>query len=197
MIDSVRTVLGASITPQDAETLQLEAQTAATYRQVADVIESGLERAVGHHPAFAYRDSVRMRAERNRGLLTEAQSALAAAQRALTDEIARLQGSDVAGPLRSALASAESQRNAAEAQLVSVVERELNSRAGEMLASLRRDTEAADFGVASASFFQSLDAGRSTGASTGTNGSSGGSSTTNDAAGATRPASPASTLPRK
>ena len=44
--------------------------------------------------------------------------------------------------------------------MVAVVDAELRARAIEMIASLRRDTEAAEFGSASASFFQAIDAGQ-------------------------------------
>ena len=59
----------------------------------------------------------------------------------------------------------------AEAQLIAVVSSELNARATEMIAELRRDGEAAEFGSASASFFKALDAGKTTTSGTGSAGS--------------------------
>jgi hypothetical protein len=74
--------------------------------------------------------------------------------------------------LRAAIASAEAQRTAAEARLVAVVDTELRARANEMLTTLRRDVEAAEFGSASALFFKTLDAERRSNA-TGTTDASG------------------------
>jgi hypothetical protein len=56
--------------------------------------------------------------------------------------------------------------------VVAVVDAELRARATEMIAVLKRDTEAAEFGSASASFFQAIDAGQpstTTGASSSAN----------------------------
>lgn len=159
LVDSVRGVLAGSAGAMERDLLDREAQTSRIYRGVADLIESGIEGAIGRHPAFALRDSVRARGDRSRALLGEAQNAATAAQQLIATEIARLQSNDATAEYRSTLASAESRRAAVEAQLVSVVERELGARAGEMVAELRRDTEAAEFGSASALFFQALDAG--------------------------------------
>jgi hypothetical protein len=100
--------------------------------------------------------------QRLAALLGESQTALAGARQAVTDEIARLQagGSDRARALQATLAAAESRRTAAENSVVAVVDAELRARASEMIASLKRDTEAAEFGSASASFFQAIDAGQ-------------------------------------
>jgi hypothetical protein len=111
---------------------------------------------------FAKRDSINARSQQLATLLGESQTALAAARQAVTDEIGRLQngGSDRARALQATLAAAESRRTAAENSLVAVVDAELRARATEMIASLKRDTEAAEFGSASASFFQAIDAGQ-------------------------------------
>ena len=95
-------------------------------------------------------------------LLGESQTALAGARQAVSDEIARLQsgGTDRQRALQATLAAAESRRTAAENSLVAVVDAELRARATEMIASLKKDTEAAEFGSASASFFQAIDAGQ-------------------------------------
>ena len=161
-LDSVKSVLtGAQGTPEYT-LLDTESQTAAAYLQLADIIERGLDTALGHHPVFAKRDSINARGQQLATLLGQDQSALAAAQQAVNDEIARLQsgGSDRARALQAALAAAESRRTAAENSVVAVVDAELRARATEMIASLKRDTEAAEFGSASASFFQAIDAGQ-------------------------------------
>lgn len=159
LVDSVRNVLAASSGSMERELLDREAETSRIYRGVADLIESGVEGAIGRHPVFALRDSLRVRGDRSRALLAEAQNASTMAQQLIATEIARLQSNDATAAFRSTLASAETRRMAVEAQLVAVVERELSARAGEMVADLRRDTEAAEFGSASALFFQALDAG--------------------------------------
>jgi hypothetical protein len=55
---------------------------------------------------------------------------------------------------RAALAAAQAALTQGEAQVIAVVDAELRARAGRMIAQLRKDAEAADFGSASASFFQ-------------------------------------------
>lgn len=212
LLDSVRTSLGATMTTKDGEVLAIEARTAATYRAFADDIERGLGGAITRHPAFALRDSVRMRGDRIGQLLGETQAALASARSALDEELGRVQNGETERTrmMRTMLATAESRRASAETGLVAVVERELRARAGEMLADLRRDTEAAEFGSASASFFMALDAsttmpagGATTGATTGSTtgvAPQGAASVPNggSTAGA-QPAAPANatTLPRK
>ena len=161
-LDSVKSVLtGAQGTPEYT-LLDTESQTAAAYLQLADIIERGLDNALGHHPVFAKRDSINAHSQQLATLLGASQSALATARQAVTDEITRLQsgGSDRARSLQATLAAAESRRTAAENSLVGVVDAELRARATEMIASLKRDTEAAEFGSASASFFQAIDAGQ-------------------------------------
>ena len=176
MIDSVRSTLGASAGPLDQTVLSTEGSTATLYRQTADLIAGGIDSAIARHPVFARRDSVRRRGEQIAQLLGATQSALTAVMQRITDELAKLEVADpenVRG-LRAALSAAEARRAAAETRLVALVDAELSARAGELVASLRRDTEAAQFGSASASFFQALDAaGRgATGAPSGTGGPS-------------------------
>lgn len=208
-IDSVRREMGTAMTNEDSEVLRIESSTAASYAELARQIDAGLNGAISHHPVFAQRDSVRAHSDRVGTLLGEANTALATAQTLVAQDIARLEGGegDRVRQARSTLAAAESQRGAVEAQLVAVVERELTARAGTLLASLRRDTEAAEFGAASASFFEATDAGRTAG-TPGTPGGSAGVSTgaPQDVAGAagTRPRSDgaaaptsSSSLPRK
>ena len=183
MLDSLRAQMASTLTAGDREMLDTETSTSRIYRQVADDVAGGLDRAVGNHPVFAMRDSARARGERSKQALSQAQSALASAQASINEEVTRLQGTDGAAAYRSALASAEATRSAAESQMVAIVTRELDARATELLASLTRDTEAAEFGSASASFFQALEAsGRAptpatpagtTGSASGTTGASG------------------------
>jgi len=137
-------------------------QTATSYVQLADIIERGLDTALRHHPVFARRDSVNAHSQQLAMLIGSSQAALAGARQAVTDEIARLRsgGSDRARALQATLAAAESRRNSAENAVVGVVDAELRARATEMIASLKHDTEAAEFGSASASFFQAIDAGQ-------------------------------------
>lgn len=163
-IDSVKSSLSGAQSAQEFVLLDLEVQTAAYYAQVADLVEQGIDGALGRHPVFARRDSLNARSNQLATLLTENQGLLATAQQQLAAEIARLEGSDSdrLRAMRGQLAAAESRRAAAETAVIAVVDAELRARAGEMIAGLRRDTEAAEFGSASASFFQAIDAGNAT-----------------------------------
>ena len=58
---------------------------------------------------------------------------------------------------RQALSDAESRRNSAEGDAIAAVSAELSARAGRLIADLQRNTEAAQFGVASAAFFRAID----------------------------------------
>lgn len=172
-IDSVRRNLGANMGATEATILTTESQTAQTYRAIADLIGSQFEGALSRHPAFVMRDSARIHGERVAVLIGETRTALTAAQQAVAGDIARLEGgeSERASALRSALAAAEALRTTAEGQVVQLVERELQARASEMLATLQRDQEAAEFGSASAKFFQAMDAARTQPTTTGAGGS--------------------------
>ncbi|HEX2778300.1 MAG TPA: tetratricopeptide repeat protein [Gemmatimonadaceae bacterium] len=167
-IDSVKTTLSGAQSANEFALLDIESQTAAVYLQLATTIEQGLDQALGHHPVFAKRDSLTARGNQLAQLLTENQNALASARQLLNDEIARLQSGDTdrARALQAALAAAEARRASAENAVIAVVDAELRARANEMIANLKRDTEAAEFGSASASFFQALDAGQAGAAGT-------------------------------
>jgi hypothetical protein len=108
------------------------------------------------------RDSVRMRGDRIGQLLAQARGQVDSTRAHIRAELTRLEGGDTdrIRSLRATLATTESRRGTAEQAVLAVVERELSARAGELLAGLRRDTEAAEFGQASTSFFQALDADR-------------------------------------
>jgi hypothetical protein len=161
-IDSVKAMLASGQGSLEYGLLDTESQTAATYAALADVIERGIPGAVQHHPVFALRDSLSAKSTRLGSLLTETQNGASSTQTLLAGEIARLESADNdrTRALRASLAAAESRRNAAENAVVAVVDAELRARATEMIAGLKRDTEAAEFGSASASFFQAIDAGQ-------------------------------------
>jgi hypothetical protein len=165
-IDSLRRGLAGALAPADESILMQERQTAEYYRRTADLIQNGLPGAISRNPIFALADSVRARAAKVATLVAEARGAGEEAQRLLASAIAEMESteSDRVRALRAAIASAEAQRTAAETRLVSVVDAELRARASEMLTSLRRDVEAAEFGSASALFFKTLDAERRTSA---------------------------------
>jgi hypothetical protein len=125
-------------------------------------------------PLFLLRDSVRTRLTKVRQDLAESRSAIdesdrmfASAQTGqLTDTSASLT------QLRGAEAAALSRRSAAEAGLVAAVSTELTARATDLLALLQHDMQAAEFGTATAAFFNAIDQGKPAGAgTTGTQGS--------------------------
>jgi TolA-binding protein len=135
-------------------------------------------------PLFLLRDSVRTRLTTVRQQLADSRSAIEDADRLfasaqtgqLTDTSATLT------QLRSAQAAALSRRSEAEAGLVAAVSSELSARATDLLALLQHDMQAAEFGTATAAFFNAIDQGRPAGA--GTTGQGSGS---NGAAGLTAP----------
>jgi len=130
-------------------------------------------------PLFLLRDSVRIRLTKVRQELADSRTAIeqsdrlfAAAQTGqLTDTSASLTR------LRSQQAAAQSRRSEAEAGLIAAVSTELSARATDLLALLQHDLQAAEFGTATAAFFNAIDQGRPAGAgtTTGTSGTSGSS----------------------
>jgi hypothetical protein len=164
-MDSLRRTLAGALSPTDEALLAQERQTAEYYRNTALIIESGISGAIALNPIFALADSVRGRAARVATLVAEARGAGEEAQRLLASAIAEMESSesDRIRLLRGAIASSEAQQASAEARLVSILDSELRARAGEMLAMMRRDAEAAEFGSASALFFRTLDAERRSG----------------------------------
>ena len=135
-------------------------------------------------PLFLLRDSVRTRLTKVRQELADSRNAIQAADQLfaaaqtgqLTDTSASL------SQLRSAQAAAQSRRSEAEAGLIAAVSTELSARATDLLALLQHDLQAAEFGTATASFFNAIDQGRPAGTTTGTEGADGAS-----AAGLTAP----------
>jgi hypothetical protein len=155
-IDSTRAALGASAGSIEATILTLERSTAEIYLRLAQNIEQNVDSAVRRHPVVALLDSLLRKQARAFGLVDTVRSQLDATQQIVTTELATLQGGETervrAG--REALSAAQAALAQGEAQVIAVVDAELRARAGRMIAQLRKDAEAADFGSASASFFQ-------------------------------------------
>ena len=164
MIDSLRSAMTGSLGENEHVVLNYEAQTAQIYGQIASSIEGELDRAIRHHPVFALRDSVSARGDSLRQLLSGTRQVVASVRQSIDDELNSLRAGEPERirMLRSTLASAEARQANVEAQMVALVNAELEARAGELLADLQRGVEAAEFGSASAAFFQALDAGRAT-----------------------------------
>jgi hypothetical protein len=116
-------------------------------------------------PLFLLRDSVRIRLNGVRQQLADSHAAIqaadvlfAAAQTGqLTDTSASL------SRLRSAQAAAISRRAEAEAGLIAAVSTELSARAADLLALIQHDMQAAEFGTATAAFFNAIDQGQPAG----------------------------------
>jgi hypothetical protein len=163
--DSLRTVLAAGVAPQDREALDAEVATAAAYSRIADMAANGLSNAIAHHPAFVMRDSVRTHGLRARTLLGELQGSYGVSRGGLAAALSALRSSD--GPAvsaaRRALSDAEARRTSVEGEAIAAATAELSARAGELVAALQRGTEAATFGLASATFFRAIDSTRSVG----------------------------------
>ncbi len=156
-IDSVRQIVGKAGSPEDLETLDREAATAAEYSHVADVIDQGLAAAIAAHPAFALRDTVRLRGERTRELLVQTRRAVTAGEAAVDDQMARVtQGDSLRGALRSFLTASAAHQAQAAASVTSLVERDLSMRGALLAEEARRSVEAGDFGAAGAGFFRQI-----------------------------------------
>ncbi len=157
-IDSVRRSMGAYAAPSDLAVLDREAATAAQYGRIADMIERGLNQVIANHPAFALRDSIRLRGERTRQLIVQTQRAVTTGEAAVDQQMARVSegGSSTRASLRSTLIAAAAAQEQAVGVLTAAVEHDLTVRAGVLAADARRDQEAAEFGAAGASFFRQL-----------------------------------------
>ncbi|HEU4563754.1 MAG TPA: hypothetical protein VFS05_03855, partial [Gemmatimonadaceae bacterium] len=158
-MDSIGATMRGIANPEDESVLQVERTTAARYQQLSETIAAGLDSAFAHHPVTVARDTVQARLARDEQLLAETQGGVVEANRILGEELARLQAGepDRVRAGRATLARAEGQRTAEEGALVAAVDAELRARAGQLLAVLRRDTEAAEFGAASAAFFKAAE----------------------------------------
>ena len=156
-IDSVRQVIRGAGTSEDVATLDREAATAAEYSHIADVIDHGLATAIAAHPAFALRDTVRLRGERTRELIVQTQRAVVAGEKAVDDQMARVtQGDSLRGALRTFLTAASTNQAQAANTLTSAVARDLSLRGTGLANEARRDAEAAEFGAAAAGFFRQV-----------------------------------------
>lgn len=163
--DSLRAALGGSASAEDREAIDAEVATAAAYAHIADLASTGLDKAIANHPAFVMRDSVRAHGAHATALLVELQGSYAASRRDLDAALVALRGGDgpAARAARQALVDAEARRTTIEAEALAAVTAELSARATELIASLQRSAEAAQFGVASAAFFRAIDATRAVG----------------------------------
>ena len=199
--DSLRAALASSGAPSDREALDAEVATAAAYSRIADVAARGLDSAIAHHPTFVSRNSLRENSLRARTLVTGVQGSYGSARRDVASALAALRSGD--GPAvsaaRRALADAEARRTTVEGEVIAAVTAELSARAGEMVAALKRDTEAASFGLASATFFRAIDATKSGGGDEGASARSlGAAATTGPGGSAPRNAPrPRSTMPEE
>src|SRR6185312_516703 len=156
-IDSVRQVVRSAGSAEDLATLDREAQTASEYAHIADVIEHGLPAAIAGHPAFALRDTVRLRGERTRELIVQTQRAVVAGETAVDEQMQRVvQGDETRGALRSLVTAAAATQEQAAQGLTTAVEHDLGVRGMVLADAARRDAEAAEFGAAAAGFFREV-----------------------------------------
>ena len=163
LVTQVRNVVGgpAYVLSVRADSLRQRGAIPAGV-DVEGMVAARTDSLIGALPLFLLRDSVRHRLERVRSHLADSKAAIeetdrlfaAAASGALPDTGAAL------ASLRSTQAAAQSRRAQAETGLVAAVSTELNARAAELLALLQHDMQAAEFGTATASFFNAIDQGR-------------------------------------
>ena len=163
--DSLRTALAAGVAPEDRAAIDAEVATAAAYARIADMLTTGLDKAIAQHPAFVARDSVRAHSARGLATLNQVQGTYSGSRRAVDEALAALRNGD--GPsaraARQALADAEARRSAVEGEVIAAVSAELSARASALVAGLQYSAEAAQFGMASAAFFRAIDATRAVG----------------------------------
>jgi hypothetical protein len=167
--DSLKAALAPSATAEDRVAIDAEVATAAAYSRIAEMTATGLDKAIAHHPVFVLRDSLRAHNAAARATLANLQNTWTGSRRGVDAELSALRAGDGPGVqgARKALADAEARRASVEGELIAAVTAELSARAGEMVASLERNAEAAQFGVASAAFFRAIDGTRAVGASGG------------------------------
>jgi tetratricopeptide (TPR) repeat protein len=154
--DSTRAALGAGAATMESTILQFERSTAEIYLRLAQTIEQNVDSAVRRHPVVALRDSLQRKQAHAFALVDSVRTQLDATQQIVAAELAALQGgeNERVRAARAALVTAQAALAQGEAQVIAVVDAELRARAGRMIAQMRKDAEAADFGSASASFFQ-------------------------------------------
>jgi len=158
-LDSVKASLGMAASPVDADILTIERSTAQIYQQMAEFVAARADSAVGRHPAYALRDSLVVRLARAKTLSAQGQQLLAANGALVTAELARVEAgeSDEMRAARQQLAAADQQRAAAEQQMIALVDGELRGRAAQLVDALKHSREAADYGSASAAFFNVIE----------------------------------------
>lgn len=158
MIDSVRRALGGTAVATDDETLDMEAQTAASFDQLASLVRGGLDSLVNRHPVFAMADSIAVRLRAADSLHDQVRSVLAADSAVASQALAGLRAkeSQRTSSARAALAAAERERTAAERELVTLLDADLQTRAVALAGELQHDREAADYGSANAAFFRAI-----------------------------------------
>jgi tetratricopeptide (TPR) repeat protein len=167
--DSLRTLLAPRGSSDDKAALDAEVATAASYARIAELAATGLDNAIAHHPTFVARDSLRAHGVAARSALATLQTSYAGSRAGIAAALTSLHSGDSPDVQRArqALADAESRQRAAEGEAIAAVNAELSARAEEMIANLQRNTEAAQFGVASSTFFRAIDGTRTVGAAGG------------------------------
>ena len=155
-VDSTRGSLGASGGSIESTILQFERSTAEIYLRLAQGIERNVDSVVRRHPVVALRDSLQRKQARAFGLVDSVRTQLDVTNQIVSAELVTLQAGENqrVRAARAALATAQAALAQAETQVITIVDAELRARAGRMIAQLRKDAEAAEFGSASASFFQ-------------------------------------------
>jgi hypothetical protein len=163
--DSLRTALAAGAGPEDRAALEAEVATAAAYAKIAELTANNLDKVIAHHPAFVLRDSLRAHNAAGRAALAALESSYLGSRRELDASLNALRNGDgpAARAARQALSDAEGRRTVAESEAIAAVTAELSARASEIVASLQKSTEAAEFGIASAAFFRAIDTQRAVG----------------------------------
>jgi hypothetical protein len=159
MIDSVRRSLEGSGVATDNETLDVEAQTAATFDELASLVQGGLGTLVSRHPVFAMADSIALRLHAADSLHDQVRAVLAADSAVAGQALAGLRAkeSERTTTARTALAAAERERTAAERDLIALLDADLHTRAVALAGDLQRDREAAEYGSANAAFFRAIE----------------------------------------
>ena len=163
--DSLRTLLAPRGSSDDKAALDAEVATAASYARIAELAATGLDNAIAHHPTFVARDSLRAHDAAARSALATLQTSYSGSRAGIATALTALRGGDSPDVQRArqALSDAESRQRAAEGEAIAAVNAELSARAEEMIANLQRNTEAAQFGVASSAFFRAIDGTRAVG----------------------------------
>jgi tetratricopeptide (TPR) repeat protein len=154
-VDSTRAALGASAGTTESTILQFERSTAEIYLRLGQVIEQNVDSAMRRHPVVALRDSLQQKLAHAFALVDSVRRQLDVTQQIVAGTPVGQGGeSERVQAARAALAAAQAAQAQGEAQVIAVVDAELRARAGRMIAQLRKDAEAAEFGSASAAFFQ-------------------------------------------